>query len=110
MVLNKQKGYRVERKLRLQMEKNGWNTVRAGASLGDADLICIKNRKCVLLQIKSTSKKNFYYYGYSKKTLQGFPFYLVVDFGYGKIRVVFPKRKVNLSGGRSWQDFLKRLG
>jgi hypothetical protein len=106
--LNKKKGYRVERKIRLEMERNGWKVIRAGASLGEADLICIKSRKCILLQIKSTKKKTFHYYGYSKKTLEGFPFYLIVDFGYGRIRTLYPKQKVSMHDGIDFKEFLQK--
>ena len=109
MFLNKQKGYRVERKIRTEMERNGWKVVRAGASLGEADLICIKNKKCVLLQIKSTKKKKFHYYDYSKKELQGFPFYLIVDFGYGRIRALHPKHGVKMNDGMSLEEFLREI-
>lgn len=108
MFLNKKKGYRVERKIRLEMERNGWKVIRAGASLGEADLICIKSRKCILLQIKSTKKKTFHYYGYSKKTLEGFPFYLIVDFGYGRIRTLYPKQKVSMHDGIDFKEFLQK--
>ena len=106
MVFNKKKGYRIERKIRLIFEKYGWKIVRAGASLGEADLICIKNRKCILLQIKSTKKETFYYYGYSKNKIEGFPFYLIVDFGFGKIRVLNPKQKVAIGDGIDLKEFL----
>ena len=109
MFLNKKKGYRVERKIRMAMEGNGWKVIRAGASLGEADLICIKNSKCVLLQIKSTKKKTFHYYGYSRKTLEGFPFYLVVDFGYGKIRALSPKNRVLKNDGIDFKEFLQQM-
>jgi len=107
MVLNKRKGYRVERKIRLKLEAKGWKVVRAGASIGEADLICIKNKKCILLQIKSTAKKKFYYYGFQKKLLEGFPFYLVVDFGYGKIRILPPTSKVIVTDGHDFEEFLE---
>lgn len=103
----KRKGYRVERKIRLFLEKLGWTIIRAGASLGEADLICLKNGKCMMLQIKSTKKKTFYYYGYKSPEFEGFPFYLVVDFGYGKIRILFPKDKVTISDGQTLHDFFK---
>ncbi|HLC39822.1 MAG: hypothetical protein A2745_02555 [Candidatus Harrisonbacteria bacterium RIFCSPHIGHO2_01_FULL_44_13] len=108
-MLNKLKGYRVERKIRIEMENNGWKVVRAGASLGEADLICIKSKKCILLQIKSTRKRKFYYYDYLKKTLQGFPFYLVVDFGYGNIRTLHPKKVVSKNDGQAFDEFIKHL-
>jgi len=109
MVFTKRKGYRVERKIRQLFEKAGWNVVRAGASLGEADLICIKDKKCVLLQIKSTRKKAFYYYDYKKSKLEGFPFYLVVDFGYGKIRILKPRKKVELASGQDLKSFLHKI-
>ncbi len=109
MVFSKRKGYRVERKIRLILEKNGWKIVRAGASLGDADLICIKNGKCMLLQIKSTKKKTFYYYGYMKSKIEGFSFYLVVDFGYGKIRILYPRKKVEFNDGLALDEFLRKI-
>ena len=109
MFLNKRKGYVVERKIRIIMEGNGWKVIRAGASLGEADLICIKNKKCVLLQIKSTKKKTLHYYGYSKKTLQGFPFYLIVDFGYGRVRALYPKAKIRMDDGISFEEFVKNI-
>ena len=108
MVLTKKKGYRVERKIRKLFEKYGWRVVRAGASLGEADLICIKNKKCILLQVKSTTKDTFYYYGYSSKKFEGFPFYLVVDFGYGKIRITKPKQKISLKEGEEIETFLAK--
>jgi len=105
----KRKGYRVERKIRIMLENVGWKVVRAGASLGQADLICIKNKKCILLQIKSTKKKKFYYYDYLNKTLEGFRFYVIVDFGYGKIRVLYPQKIIAPTDGIDFNDFLKNI-
>jgi len=105
----KKKGYRVERKIRIMLESKGWKVVRAGASLGQSDLICIRNKKCILLQIKSTIKKKFYYYDYLGKSLEGFPFYLVVDFGYGKIRILHPKKTVSQTDGVNFKDFLENI-
>jgi Holliday junction resolvase len=107
-MLTKKKGYRIERNVKIELEKNGWRVMRAGGSLGDADLIGIKKGKCMLLQIKSTSKKILYYYGYSEKELEGFPFFLVVDFGYGKIRVTEPKARVEVVDGISLKEFLSK--
>ncbi len=95
----------VERKIRLHFQKKGWTVIRAGASLGEADLICLKNSSCVLFQIKSTSKKTFYYYGYEKDTFEGFPFFVVVDFGYNKIRVLPPKKVIHLNDGVPLESF-----
>jgi Holliday junction resolvase len=107
MTNRKKKGYRIERKIRVMFESHGWKVIRAGASLGEADLVCIKNGRSILLQVKSTRNKNFYFYEYMKKTLEGLPFYLVVDFGYGKIRILHPKRKICFEDGVALEDFLK---
>lgn len=99
----------VERKIRMSLEKNGWIVIRAGASLGEADLIAIRNGKCLLFQIKSTKKKTFHYYGYMKKSLEGFAFYLIVDFGYGRVRALFPRPKVGMADGMQWEEFLTKI-
>lgn len=106
--MGKAKGYRVERKIRKIFENFGWITVRAGASLGEADLICLKAGRCLLLQIKSTRKRKLYYYGYSERKLEGFPFYLVVDFGYGKIRIAKPRKLIGVTDGEDLKRFLNR--
>jgi len=100
------KGYRVERKVRMMLSKAGWRVVRAGGSLGEADLICIKSSHCILLQIKSTKKKTLYYYEYMEPKLEGFSFYLVVDFGYGKIRISHPKKIFKINDGMLLKEFL----
>ena len=107
-MLSKRKGYRIERKIRILFENHGWKVVRAGGSLGEADLICIKNKKCVLLQIKSTRKKVLYFYGKLMKNIEGFPFFLVVDFGYGNVRILHPRKKVTPDAGRPLKDFLEK--
>ncbi len=109
MPLSKAKGYRVERKIRAMFEKSGWKVVRAGGSLGDVDLICIKNGKCILLQIKSTQKNRLYYYGYMKNQFEKFPFYLVVDFGYGKIRILPPQKIIEKDDGLALDKFIKNI-
>ena len=108
-MFTKRKGYRVERKIRIMLENRGWKVVRAGASIGQADLVCIKNKKCILLQIKSTKKKKFYYYDYLNKKLEGFPFYVVVDFGYGKIHVLNPQKIIAQSDGMDFVNFLENI-
>jgi len=97
----------VERKVRLLLESNGWKVVRAGGSLGVADLVCIRKGKCMLLQVKSTKNKTLYYYGYLDGRFEGIPFYLVVDFGYGKIKVTQPKTTVRNSEGADLSEFIK---
>lgn len=108
MTNNRRKGYRVERKIRLLFEKYKWKVIRAGASLGEADLICMKNGKSILLQVKSTKKKVFYFYEYMKKTLERIPFYLVVDFGYGRTRILYPRRRVTIEDGMQLENFLQK--
>lgn len=105
----KARGYRVERKVRQSFEMAGWKVIRASASFGEVDLVCLKKNKCILLQVKSTKNKAFYYYGYKKDKLEGFPFFLVVDFGYGKIRILQPKRKVTIESGKALEDFLRKF-
>jgi len=105
---SRRRGYVVERKVRLTFDKFGWKTIRAGASLGEADLICIKKGKCILLQVKSTKKDKFYYYDYTSSELEGLPFYLVVDFGYGKTRIIPPKKTVTPKDGKDLKEFLSK--
>ena len=93
--------------MRMLFQRFGWVVIRAGASLGEADLICLKNKKCVLLQIKSTNKKVLYYYGYNRPTFEGFPFFLIVDFGYNKIRIQPPINKINVFDGQAIDEFLR---
>lgn len=107
MVNSRKKGYRTEYKIRKMFEKSGWKVVRSGGSLGQADLICFKNGNCIMLQIKSTSKKRFYYNEYMEKMLEGFEFYLIVDFGYGKIRIMHPRKTAVPSDGTDIGNFLK---
>lgn len=104
---SKEKGYRIERKIRQVFEKYGWKVIRAGASLGEADLVCLRNGKCILLQVKSTRKKYLYFYGKISEKLEGFPFYIVVDFGYGNIRILKPTKKIFLDSGEDLDEFLK---
>jgi hypothetical protein len=40
--------------------------------------------------------------------LEGFPFYLVVDFGYSRIRVMPPKKIVFQEDGKDLIDFLRK--
>ena len=108
MVDSRKKGYRVETKIRKMFENAGWRIIRSGASLGEADLICLKDAKTILLQIKATAKKRFYFNEYMDATLAGHPFHLVVDFGYGKIRVMSPQKVVIPEDGEHINDFLKR--
>jgi len=108
MVDVRKKGYRTERKIRQFFEGRGWKVQRSGASLGESDLICMKKGKCVMLQIKSSSKNPLYYYEYMNHKLEGFDFFLVVDFGYGKIRLLRPQNRVTMNDGIHLDNFLKR--
>jgi Holliday junction resolvase len=109
MADSRAKGYRVERKIKILFEGRGWLVVRAGRSLGEADLLCLKGGKCILLQVKSTKKERFYYYGVTERTVAGFPFFLVVDFGYGDMRVLPPQPIVTASDGDDMNEFLERI-
>jgi Holliday junction resolvase len=106
MVNSRKKGYRVERNIRIMFECAGWKVVRSGASLGESDLIAFKNGTCLMLQIKSTAKKKFYYGEYMERMLEGFEFYLIVDFGYGKIRIMHPQPIVSAGDGEDLKTFL----
>jgi Holliday junction resolvase len=107
MVDSRRKGYRVETKVRKMFEAAGWRVLRSGASLGESDLICFKNGSCIMLQVKSTTKPRFYYNDYMERMLEGFEFYLVVDFGYGKMRVMHPKKTVSPEDGIDIREFLR---
>jgi hypothetical protein len=99
------KGYRVERNIRIKLEKNGWVVVRSGGSFGNADLICFKDGKCIFVQVKSTNKDRIYYYGYMKDKISGFPFFIIVDFGYGCIEVFKPSKILKKGNGIPFEEF-----
>ena len=105
-MLNKMKGYRAERKVKLLLTEVGWKVVRAGGSLGEYDLIAFKEGSCIFFQIKSTKKSKFYYYGYMQDTYEGFPFKLVVDFGRNNIRISEPRKMFGPSDGQNFHEFL----
>jgi len=105
----KSKGYRVERKIRLKLQNEGWIVVRSGGSFGEADLVCIKDGKCVFFQIKSTRKDKLYYYGYMQEKLSGFPFYVVVDFGYSDIEVFKPAEVLEKGKGIPLEEFITQV-
>jgi hypothetical protein len=106
-MLNKIKGYRIERKIKLLLITYGWKVVRAGGSLGEYDLIAFRDGHCIFFQVKSTSKDKFYYYGYMKKDYEGFPFMLIVDFGRGITRITSPIKIVTKSDGEDLKSFLE---
>ena len=109
MIRAKYKGYRTERKIRIILEKKGWRVIRSGGSLGEADLVCFKKGKVIFLQVKSTRKEKLYYQGYKGKELEGFPFYVVVDFGYGKIEVFKPEEILEKGKGKNFEEFLENF-
>lgn len=106
MVKVKRKGYNVERKVRKIFEKYGWYVVRAGASLGVADLVCLKNGKCLLIQVKSTKKKTLYYNDYEKPKFAGFDFFVVVDFAYRGVVITKPRKKIKFEECKKLEEFL----
>jgi hypothetical protein len=103
----KRKGYLVERKVRMILHRQGWVTVKSGGSLGFADLVCLKKGKCVLMQVKST-RKPVLYTGKIPLEVQGFPLRVVVDFGYGNIRVFNPGERMSNREGIPLKEFLKK--
>ncbi|MGC9058942.1 MAG: hypothetical protein ACP5H3_00840 [Candidatus Aenigmatarchaeota archaeon] len=107
MTKAKYKGYRVERKVRILLENKGWKVIRTAGSLGEADLVCFKNGKAIFLQVKSTRKEKLYYQGYMEKEFVGFPFFVVVDFGYGDIEVFEPAGILEKRKGKSLEIFIK---
>lgn len=109
MVKPKKKGYKSEWKVRKIFEKFGWYVIRAGASLGVADLVCLKNGKCLLIQVKSTRKKLFYYNDYDKPEFEKFDFYVVVDFAYKGIIITKPKKKIVFEEEQKLENFLKNF-
>ncbi|NHV98800.1 MAG: hypothetical protein HA496_04040 [Thaumarchaeota archaeon] len=104
----KRKGYLAERKIRMFLNRHGWMTVRSGGSLGLADLVCLRKGKCILMQVKSTSKHSLYVEGPMPSEIEGFPLYVVVDFGYGNIRVFKPGEKISRQGGVPLREFLEK--
>lgn len=106
MTIAKRKGYITERKIRKIFESFGWKVVRAGGSLGEADLVCLKDGNCILVQVKSSKDKVYYYYGYMEEKMEGFPFYIVVDFGYNKIKIFKPQKKLSIEKGEDLKTFL----
>jgi Holliday junction resolvase len=104
------KGYRAERNVKLSFIKRGWKVVRAGGSLGEYDIIAFKNGTCIFLQIKSTNKNKFYYYGYMEEKYAGFPFKLVVHFNRGRTVVVAPQKVVSENDGEDIDTFIEKTG
>lgn len=81
--------------------------MKAGGSLGIVDLVCLKDGKCLLVQVKSTKNKVLYYKDYDKETFSGFDFWVVVDFAYKGLKIIKPKEKISLEDGKNLEEFLK---
>ncbi len=108
-MLNKMKGYRAERNVKLSFVKRGWKVVRAGGSLGEYDLIAFKKGICLFLQIKSTNKQKFYYYGYMSDKYEDFPFRLIVHFDRRKTVILPPQKVVSIQDGENLENFIDKL-
>ena len=59
------------------------------------------------INLQKKVRKKLYYYDYIEPTLQGFQFLIVVDFGYGKIRISKPKKTLEPTEGMPLEKFLK---
>lgn len=103
----KRKGTYVERKIKQMFEKKDWIVIRSTGSFGKADLVCLKKGKVLFLEAKSTGKKVIYYKGYSKDDLEGFPFFVIADFGYGALKILKPKHVIKPSDGIYLKEFLE---
>jgi len=109
MSISKRKGYLAERKIRMLLRKYGWMTVKSGGSLGPADLVCLRKGRCVLMQVKSTRKRLVYFKGPMPREVEGFPLYVVVDFGYRNIRVFTPGEKISRQAGILLKEFVENV-
>jgi len=105
---SKLKGYLAERKIRKRFEEAGWVTIRSGGSQGPADLACLKNGRCILLQVKATRRRSLNIKGLPLE-VQGFPLFLVVDFGYNRVKVFKPGDLVTRSRGILLDSFINSL-
>jgi hypothetical protein len=104
----KLKGYLAERRVRKAFEARGWTTIRSGGSVGYADLVCLKNKTCLLLQVKATRRKSLNVKGLPSE-IAGFPLFLVVDFGYGCLKVFRAGEFASKRRGTFLKDFLAKL-
>jgi len=104
----KRKGTYVERKVANMLREKGWIVIRSTGSFGLADLVCIKDGKAMFIECKSTRSDRIYYKSYMGRKLEGFPFYVVADFGYGKIRILKPKKVIKPTDGQDFAEFLQK--
>jgi len=105
---SKLKGYLVERKVRKAFEAAGWMTIRSGGSQGPADLVCLKAGRCILIQVKATRRRSLRVEGLPLE-IQGFPLFLIVDFGYNRIKAFKPGDLVSRSRGMPLDSFINSL-
>ena len=61
------------------------------------------------MQIKSTNKRKFYYYGYMDDKYAGFPFRLVVHFSRGRTVILPPKKTISEDEGEDIDAFIEKL-
>jgi hypothetical protein len=102
------KGYLAERKIRKAFEAAGWTTIRSGGSYGAADIVALKNKTCILIQVKATRRRSLRVEGLPLE-IQGFPVYLVVDYGYNRVKVYRPGDHVSRSRGIPLDVFIRQL-
>ncbi|MBO3762626.1 MAG: hypothetical protein FGF47_00240, partial [Candidatus Brockarchaeota archaeon] len=90
-------------------EKKGWLVVRSTGSFSPVDLVCIKKKKIILVQIKSSSKKVLYQKEVVPNRIEGIKTILVVDFGRYGIKVTKSKKKIKASEGIKLEEYLEKL-
>lgn len=55
----KERGSRAERKVKAHLEAEGWLVVKAGGSLGAADLVACRDGRIMLVQVKAGGRNDF---------------------------------------------------
>ena len=104
----KRKGTYVERKISEMLKQKDWIVIRSTGSFGKADLVCIREGEAMFIECKSTSSSKIYYNSYMGENLAGFPFFVVADFGYGKVRILKPKKVITPEDGVDFKIFLQK--
>lgn len=105
----KAKGTKSEYKVRDLFEKRGWFVIRSTGSFSPVDLVCIKKKRVILVQIKSSSKKIFYLKEKIPDKIEGIKTILVIDFGRYGLKVARSKKKIKVTEGIKLEEFLKNL-
>lgn len=105
----KAKGTKAEYRVRDLFRKKGWFVVRSTGSFSPIDLVCIKKKKVILVQIKSSTKKILYQKEIVPNRIEGIRTILVVDFGRYGLRVTKSKKKIKASDGIELEKFLENL-